>query len=85
MYKQELLNLIHVDPKVSGGRPCIRGTRIDIAIVLDGLAEGLTAEQLIDHYPQLTAEDIQAALTYAAELSRENIWKVAVGHETEAG
>ncbi len=77
MYQPELLNRISVDPKVCGGRPCIRGTRIDIAIVLDGLAEGLTPEQLIDHYPQLTLDDIHAALAYAAELSRENIWKVA--------
>lgn len=78
MYQPELLERIQVDPKIFGGKPCIRGTRIDIAIILDGLAEGLTAEQLIDHYPQLTIDDIRAALTYAAELSRENIWKIAV-------
>jgi len=52
------------------------GTRIYIAITLDGLAEGLTPEQIIDHYPQLTLDDIRAALAYAAELSRENVWKV---------
>lgn len=78
MYQPELLERIQVDPKIFGGKPCIRGTHIDIAIILDGLAEGLTAEQLIDHYPQLTIDDIRAALTYAAELSRENIWKIAV-------
>jgi uncharacterized protein (DUF433 family) len=44
---------------------------------LDGLAEGLTSEQIIEHYPQLTVEDIHAALAYAADLSKENIWKVA--------
>lgn len=78
MHQQELLNRISVDPEICGGKPCICGTRIDIAIILDGLAEGLTPEQLIDHYPQLTRDDIHAALAYAAELSRENIWKVAV-------
>ncbi len=77
MYQPNLLDRIHVAPHVSGGKPCIRGTRIDIAVILDGLAEGLTAEQLIDHYPQLIVDDIRAALVYAAELSRENIWKVA--------
>jgi uncharacterized protein (DUF433 family) len=77
MYQPDLLDRIHIDPKICGGKPCIRGTRIDIAVILDGLAEGLTAEQLVDHYPQLTVDDIRAALAYAAELSRENIWKVA--------
>ncbi len=78
MYQPDLLDRINIDPKICGGKPCIRGTRIDIAIILDGLAEGLTSEQLMDHYPQLTFDDIRAALAYAAELSRENIWKVAV-------
>lgn len=77
MYQPSLLERIHVDPQVNGGKPSIRGTRIDIAVILDGLAEGLTSEQLIDHYPQLVVDDIRAALAYAAELSRENIWKVA--------
>ncbi|MBZ5515396.1 MAG: DUF433 domain-containing protein [Acidobacteriia bacterium] len=77
MSHDELLDRITVDPSVCGGRPCIRGTRIDIAIILDGLAEGLTPEQIIDHYPQLTLDDLRGALAYAAELSKENIWKVA--------
>lgn len=72
-------NRITVDPGVCGGRPCIRDTRIEIAIILDGLAEGLTIEDLIDHYPQLTREDILAALAYAAELAHEGLWKTAVG------
>lgn len=77
MTHEELLNRVSVDPNICAGKPCIRGTRIYIAIILDGLAEGLTPEQIIDHYPQLTLEDIRAALAYAAELSRENVWKVA--------
>lgn len=52
---------VTVDPGVCGGRPCIRDTRIEIAVILDGLAEGLTIEDLIDHYPQLTREDVLAA------------------------
>ncbi len=79
MIQQELLSRVVADPTVCGGQPCIRGTRIYIAVVLDGLAEGLTPEEIIDHYPQLTREDIWAALAYAAELSRENLWKVTVG------
>ena len=79
MTYEELLNRVSVNPQVCAGKPCIRGTRIYIAIILDGLAEGLTPQQIIDHYPQLTLDDIRAALAYAAELSRENIWKVATG------
>jgi len=77
MTHDELLRRVIVDPKICSGQPCIRDTRIYIAIILDGLAEGLTPEQIIDHYPQLAFEDIRAALAYAAELSRENVWKVA--------
>jgi uncharacterized protein (DUF433 family) len=69
---------ITVNPEVCGGRPCIRDTRIEIAVILDGLAEGLTIEDVIDPYPQLTREDILAALAYAAELAHEGLWKMAV-------
>jgi len=79
MAEQDLTSRVTVDPNVCGGQPCIRGTRIYIAIILDSLAEGLTPDQIIQEYPQLTLDDIRAALAYAAELSRENIWKVAVG------
>lgn len=79
MTQQELVSRVVVDPEVCGGQPCIRGTRIYIAIILDSLAEGLTPQQIVEEYPQLALDDIRGALAYAAELSRENIWKVAVG------
>jgi uncharacterized protein (DUF433 family) len=79
MTHEELLKRVTVDPNVCAGKPCIRGTRIYIAIILDALAEGLTPEEIIDHYPELTLEDIRAALAYAAELSLENVWKVTAG------
>ena len=81
MTHQDMLDLIAVDPSVYGGQPCVRGTRIHIATILDGMAEGLTPEGLISHFPQLTLEDIHAALAYAAELPRENLWKVGAGKE----
>jgi uncharacterized protein (DUF433 family) len=71
-----LLERIQINASVLGGMPCIRGTRIPVATVLDGLAEGLTPEQIIDHYPQLAELDIRAAAAYGAELSRERIWKL---------
>ena len=78
MKKGELLKRINVDPNMAGGKPCIRGTRICVAILLDALAEGLTPEQILDHYPQLTIDDIPAALAYGSELAQENTWKLAV-------
>jgi len=77
MTRDDLLGRISVDPKVCSGKPCIRGTRIYIAIILDALAEGLTPEEIIDHYPSLKVEDIRAAVAYGAELARENIWKIS--------
>lgn len=78
MSHSELLARVSVDPKTCAGKPCIRGTRLPITIILDGLAEGLTPEQLREHYPQLTVDDVRACLAYAAELAQENTWKLAV-------
>ena len=77
MTHEELLKRVTVDPAVCTGKPCIRGTRIYIAVILDALAEGLTPDQIIDHYPSLTPDDVKAAGAYAAELARENVWKIS--------
>jgi uncharacterized protein (DUF433 family) len=77
MNYDDLLARISIDPQVCGGKPCIKGTRIYVATILDGLAEGLTRQEILEHYPQLTVEDVHAALAYAAELAKENVWKVA--------
>ena len=58
---------IEVNPKVMLGKPVIRGTRITVELILRKLGEGATEAQLLDAYPPLTAEDIRAAMTYAAE------------------
>jgi len=65
-----LLKRVVSDPNVLGGEPCIRGTRIHVAVVLDSLAEGLTPAEIVDHYPPLTEDDVRAAVAYAAELAR---------------
>lgn len=59
------------DPAVCHGRPCIRGTRVPVAVVLDNLAAGLTLEEIVASYPNLTLADVQAALVYAAQLVRD--------------
>lgn len=62
---------ISVDPTICHGKPCIRGTRIFVSVILDNLAAGQTAEEIVEDYPGLTPEDVQAALAYAAELAHE--------------
>lgn len=62
---------IHSDPRVCHGKPCIRGTRILVSVVLDNLAEGFTSSQIVEDYPPLQPQDVQAALAYAAALARE--------------
>ena len=65
------LERVSVSPKICHGRPCIKGTRIMISVILDCLAEGLDEQEILKEYPSLRLEDIRAAIAYAAELSRE--------------
>jgi uncharacterized protein (DUF433 family) len=64
---------ITVDPIVCHGQACIRGTRIPASVVLDNLASGLSAAEIVKSYPSLTPETIRAAVAYAAELARERV------------
>jgi uncharacterized protein (DUF433 family) len=62
--------IITIEPGKRGGRPCIRGMRIAVADVLGWLAAGMSHQEIIDDYPELTEEDIRACLSYAAERER---------------
>ena len=62
---------VSIDPHVCHGKPCIKGTRIMVSVILDNLADGLTPEEIVKEYPPLTAEDVRAAIAYAAALARE--------------
>lgn len=64
------------DPAVCHGAACIRGTRIMVSVVLDNLAAGRSADELIRDYPSLTLDGIRAAIAYAAELSHEHLLAV---------
>ena len=64
---------ITVDPNVCHGKACIKGTRIMVSVVLDNLAAGATVDEIIHSYPSLTREAVQAAISYAAELTRERV------------
>lgn len=71
MTRDELLRRISIDPKICFGKPCIRGHRIWVSLVLDLLASGWSFQQVLDNYPGITEEDIRACIAYGAEMSRE--------------
>jgi uncharacterized protein (DUF433 family) len=71
MTHAELLQRISIDPNVCGGKPCIRGHRIWVSLILDFLAGGMTINAILEDYPQLTAEDLRACLAFASEMTRE--------------
>ncbi len=71
MKKEELLSRITVDPKVLVGKPTIRGLRISVEQIIKALANNVSTKELLEEYPELQPEDIQAALLYAAELISE--------------
>ncbi len=64
---------ITVDPNVCHGKACIRNTRVMVSVVLDNVAAGLTPDEIVRSYPSLSHEAVQAAVTYAAELAREQV------------
>ena len=67
----ELLTRISIDPKVCFGRPCIRGHRVWVSLVLDLLADGNSFEGILEAYPGLQEADIRACIAYGAEMTRE--------------
>ncbi len=73
MAREELLSRISVDPNVCFGKPCIRGHRIWVSLVLDLLAGGMSQEDVLKEYPGLVEEDIRACIAYAAEIARERV------------
>lgn len=69
------MNQLHVrvsiDPNICFGKPCIRGTRLWVALILDFLANGMTIGEIVAEYPQLVADDVRAAMAYGAEMTRK--------------
>jgi uncharacterized protein (DUF433 family) len=64
---------IVADPVICHGQATIRGTRVMVSVVLDNLADGLSAEEVVQSYPSLTVDDVRAAMAYAADLARERV------------
>ncbi len=66
MTRDALLQRISIDPSICFGKPCIRGTRIWVALIIENLADGVSDAEILEAYPSLTVDDIKAALAYAA-------------------
>lgn len=60
------------------GKPCIKGTRIWVSLIVDNLASGSTEEEILEAYPSLTGEDIKAELAFAAEMERERYLDIPI-------
>ena len=67
------MDRIVVDPGICHGQACIKGTRIPVSVILDCLAEGMSEKEILKEYPALAAQDIKAAIEYAALLSKEEL------------
>ncbi len=70
MDRDPLLSRISIDPEICFGKPCIRGHRIWVSLVLDWLASGQTVDDILAEYPQLDRADVLACIAYGAEMSR---------------
>ena len=68
--RENLLSRISIDPNICFGKPCIRGHRIWVSLILDFLAAGMSMEEILKQYPGLELEDIYACIAYCAEMSR---------------
>jgi len=71
MNREEQLHRISIDPNICFGKPCIRGHRIWVSLILDFLASGTTIQEILEDYPQLEEADVLACIAYGAEMSRE--------------
>ena len=79
MTREELLSRITMDPKVCFRKPCIRGHRIWVSLILDLLASGMSSEEILDEYPGIEEADIRACIAYGAEMARERYVEVPLG------
>lgn len=76
MIRDELLLRISIDPEVCFGKPCIKGYRIWVSLILDFLASGMTVQEILQQYPALEKADILACIAYGAEMARERVVEI---------
>ena len=78
MSREDLLGRISINPDICFGKPCIRGHRIWVSLILDFLASGSTTRDILEDYPQLEEADVLACIAYGAEMSRERYVEIPV-------
>jgi uncharacterized protein (DUF433 family) len=78
MTNAELLKRITINPKVCFGKPCVRGHRIWVSLILDLLASGTPVKEILNDYPQLEEADIMACIAYGAEMARERFVEIPI-------
>ncbi len=76
MEDEEIFEHISSDPDILHGKPCIKGTRIPVYLIVSLVGEGVSTEEIIKDYPSLTAEDIKAAVKYASKLCEYEAYAV---------
>jgi uncharacterized protein (DUF433 family) len=84
MTRQNLLSRISIDPNICFGKPCIRGHRIWVSLILDYLAGGMTVEEILEAYPSINREDVLACIAYAAEVTRDYYVEIPLKNKEEA-
>ncbi|GAB4238149.1 MAG: DUF433 domain-containing protein [Stanieria sp.] len=72
MSSENLLSRITIDPNICSGKPCIKGHRLWVSLILDLLAAGETMEEILQAYPSISREDILACIAYGAEIARDS-------------
>ena len=78
MTNEELLRRISIDPKVCFGKPCIRGHRVWVSLILDLLASGATVAEILESYPGIEEADVMACIAYGAEMARERFVEIPI-------
>lgn len=70
---------ISVDPEIHHGEPCIKGTRIPVSMIVGSVADGMSIDEIIAEYPQLKTDSVRAALAYAADVVRHEVFLPLAG------
>jgi uncharacterized protein (DUF433 family) len=83
MTNNNLLSRISIDPNICFGKPCIKGHRIWVSMILDYLAGGVSVEELLEEYPGIEREDILACIAYGAEMSKGYFVEIPIGAKKE--
>jgi uncharacterized protein (DUF433 family) len=79
MKREDLLKRISVNPEICFGKPCIRGHRIWVSLILDFMASGMSVPEILRQYPGLEEADILACIAYGAEMARERYIEIPLG------